>query len=389
MRFTITGKDEGSRARTGVLETDNGVVETPSYVIVATKASVRALEPGDLQGTGTQMVIGNTYHLWQSLGAELGGFPGMSEALGWKGVTMTDSGGFQVFSLGTLRDEGRRRGGQESPVRGVVEVGESGVTFSDPDYGGEPQYLDPELSLRIQEQLGSDIAVALDEPSAPFHAEEYTRESVRRTHAWALRSLQAHSSDQALYAVVQGGAYEALRRESARTLGVLPFDGYAIGGTYGDAYGGTKAETAAMVRWSTDHLPEDRPRHLFGVGELDDLVDGVEGGVDSFDCVIPTREGRHGRVWTHEGYYDVTRGAMRDRHEPLEEACACPACAAGATKALVKERFLARDPEGPRLATLHNIWFFNVFMSEMRAAIRDGKLAEFRARLPKRMLQGA
>lgn len=385
MEFAITRKDPDSRARTGRLETAHGVVETPGYVIVGTKASVRGIEPGDLQRTGTQMVIANTYHLWQSLGDDLAEFPGLNEALGWEGVTMTDSGGFQVFSLGTLRDQGLRRGGQESAVKGVVEVTDGGATFRDPDYGGVEQYLDPELSLRIQEQIGADIAVALDEPSAPFHDEAYTRRSVDRTHAWALRALQARNDRQALYAVVQGGAYEELRRESARTLGVLPFDGYAIGGTYGDAYGGTKEETSRMVRWSTDHLPEDRPRHLFGVGELDDLVDGVEGGIDTFDCVIPTREGRHGRVWTRAGYYDVTRGAMRDRHEPLEEGCACPACAAGATKALVKERFLARDPEGPRLAILHNIWFFNAFMSAMRDAIRDGKLKEFRAGLPKRL----
>jgi queuine tRNA-ribosyltransferase len=387
MDFKITAKDPDSRARTGVIETPNGKVETPAYVIVATKASVRSLEPGDLATTETQMVISNTYHLWQSWGDQLADFPGIREELGWNGVTMTDSGGFQVFSLGTLRDEGRRRGGQESEVRGIVEVSEGGATFSDPDYGGEPQYLDPELSLRIQEQIGADIVVALDEPSAPFHSEEYTKESVRRTHAWALRALAAHTSGQALYAVVQGGAYEELRRESAKTLGVLPFDGYAIGGTYGDAYGGTKAETSQMIRWATDHLPESRPRHLFGVGELDDLVDGVEGGIDTFDCVIPTREGRHGRIWTHQGYYDVTRGSMLDRHEPLEEGCMCPPCSSGATKAIVKERFLAKDPEGPRLATMHNIWFFNVFMSEMREAIKEGKLKEFRARLPKKMQQ--
>ncbi len=385
MTFKVDGKDPGSRARTGTIETESGTVETPSYVIVGTRASVRGLEPGDLATTKTQMVISNTYHLWQGLGENLNEFPGLQDELGWKGVTMTDSGGFQVFSLGALRDEGKRRGGQESEVKGVVEVSNSGVTFSDPDYGGEPQYLDPELSIRIQEQLGADIVVALDEPSAPFHTEEYTRESLGRTHAWAMRAMQARTSDQALYAVVQGGAFEELRRESARTLGVLPFDGYAIGGTYGDAYGGTKEDTAKMVRWSTDHLPEDRPRHLFGVGELDDLIDGVEGGIDTFDCVIPTREGRHGRIWTHEGYYDVTRGSMADRHEPLEDGCACPACSAGATKAMVKELFLAKNPEGPRLAVLHNVWFFNTFMEEMRHAIRDGKLAEFRARAPKQL----
>jgi len=385
MTFELDARDPDSRARTGMLETEHGTAETPGYVIVGTKAAVRGIEPGDLAATGTQMVIANTYHLWQSLGEEgLADFPGLTQALGWEGVTMTDSGGFQVFSLGALRDEGRRRGGQESAVRGMVEVSESGVTFTDPDYGFEAQYLDPELSLRIQEQIGADIVVALDEPAAPFQDEAQTRDSLRRTHAWALRSLQAHASDQALYAVVQGGAFEELRRESARTLGVLPFDGYAIGGTYGDAYGGTKAETSSMIRWATDHLPDDRPRHLFGVGQLDDLVDGVEGGIDTFDCVIPTREGRHGRIWTRTGHYDVTRGAMRDRHEPLEEGCACPACASGATKALVKERFLARDPEGPRLAILHNIWFFNTFMADMRGAIRDGKLREFRARLPQK-----
>lgn len=382
MKFSITHKDPNSRARTGLIETEHGTVETPAYVIVGTKASVRGLEPGDLKTTGTQMVISNTYHLWQSLGEDgLAEFPGLNEELGWNGVTMTDSGGFQVFSLGALRDEGLRRGGQQdSAIKGVVTVSDSGATFQDPDYGGGEQYLDPELSLRIQEQIGADIVVALDEPAAPFQSEEYTRESLKRTHAWALRALQARNDTQALYAVVQGGAFEELRRESAQTLGVLPFDGYAIGGTYGDAYGGTKEETSNMIRWATDHLPEDRPRHLFGVGELDDLIDGVLGGIDTFDCVIPTREGRHGRIWTHAGYYDVTRGSMLERHEPLEEGCRCPACANGATKAIVKQRFLDKDAEGARLATLHNVWFFNTFMAEMRQAIKEGTLVAFKAK---------
>lgn len=387
MQFELQAQDPQSRARTGLITTDHGTVETPAYVIVGTKASVRGLEPGDLKTTETQMVISNTYHLWQTLGDELTDFPGLNEALGWEGVTMTDSGGFQVFSLGALRDRGLRRGGQESEVHGVVTVSDAGATFVDPEYGSESQYLDPELSLRIQEQIGADIVVALDEPAAPFQTEEYTRDSLKRTHAWALRALAARNDTQALYGVVQGGAYEALRRESAQTLGVLPFDGYAIGGTYGDAYGGTKEETSKMIRWATDHLPSSRPRHLFGVGELDDLVDGVLGGIDTFDCVIPTREGRHGRIWTHAGYYDVTRGAMRDRHEPLEEGCICPACSNGAIKAAVKERFLVRDAEGPRLATLHNIWFFNMFMTELRQAIKDGSVEEFRKKLPKKLRQ--
>jgi tRNA-guanine family transglycosylase len=378
--FEVVRKDPLSRARIGRLSTPHGVIETPSYVIVGTHGAVRCLEPEDLPHTKTQLIISNTYHLWRTLGDEgLHDFPGIHDYMQWQGPVMTDSGGFQVFSLGTLREKMMRRGGaileEEAPGRSLVRVTESGVYFDDPD----EQYLDAELSMRIQEQIGADIIVAFDEPTSPLHDHAYTKTSMERTHRWAMRSLDARRSKQLLYGVVQGGMFEDLRKESAQTIGGMPFDGFGIGGTYGDAYGGTKADTVKMLDWAIPLLPENRPRHLFGVGEIDDLLYGIEAGIDTFDCVIPTREARHGRIWTRSGPYDVKTGSVGDRHEPLMPDCLCPACAIeGTTKASLHERFKAKDLEAGRLATLHNVFFFNAFMEEARQAIYEGRFDTFK-----------
>ncbi len=385
--FEIVKKDPTSRARIGRLTTEHGVIETPSYVIVGTHAAVRCLEPEDLPHTKTQLIIANTYHLWRTFGDEgLTTFPGVHEYMQWSGPVMTDSGGFQVFSLGALRDRMMRRGGDVATQEVVgklgaatgeslVRVTESGVYFHDPD----EQYLDAELSMRIQEQIGADIIVAFDEPTSPLHDRAYTKESMERTHRWAQRSIDAKHSKQQLYGVVQGGMFEELRTESARTIGGMAFDGFGIGGTYGDAYGGTKADTVQMLDWTIPFLPEDRPRHLFGVGEIDDLLSGIEAGIDTFDCVIPTREARHGRIWTRQGPYDVKRGVMADKSEPLSPDCGCPAChLEGTTKQSLYELFKAKDQEAGRRATLHNVFFFNEFMERAREAIYEGRFGEFK-----------
>lgn len=379
--FEIVSTDPHSRARIGRLTTGHGVVETPAYVIVGTHAAVRCLEPEDLPHTKTQLIIANTYHLWRAFGDEgLNEFPGVHEYMQWDGPVMTDSGGFQVFSLGALREKMMRRGAAlpedgAPPGESLVRVTESGVYFNDPD----EQYLDAELSIRIQEQIGADIIVAFDEPTSPLHDHAYTKASMERTHRWARRSLDARRSKQLLYGVVQGSHFEDLRKESATVIGGMPFDGFAIGGTYGDAYGGTKAGTRQMLDWAIPLLPDRRPRHLFGVGEIDDLLDGIEAGIDTFDCVIPTREARHGRIWRREGPYDVQRGAMAEKQEPLSPGCMCPAChAEGTTKASLYTLFKAKDPEAGRRATLHNVFFFNEFMEGAREAIHGGRFGEFK-----------
>ncbi len=399
--FEVRKKDSRSRARTGRITTAHGVVETPSYVIVGTHAEVRTLRPEDLVATKTQMVIANTYHLWRTLGDEgLNGYEGLHAAMGWPGPIMTDSGGFQVFSLGFLYDQNMRRGqnGLELEVRGgmkeepqrrkLVRVTESGVYFHPNLPGeleaegaeeGEEMYLDAETSIKIQEQLGADIIVAFDEPTAPGQDHEYTKAAMERTHKWAERSLEAKTSDQKMYGVVQGGAFEDLRRESAEFIGNLPFDGFAIGSTYGDAYGGTKAQTADMLDWSVPHLPEGKPRHLFGVGRIEDLFAGVAQGIDTFDCVIPTREARHGGIWTRAGRLDIRKGKFADDDSPLAAECACPVCLDPSTnRGEVRKLFKDKDPQAGRLATIHNVFFFNNLMSEIRQAIEAGNFEEFR-----------
>ncbi|MBI5221038.1 MAG: tRNA guanosine(34) transglycosylase Tgt [Candidatus Liptonbacteria bacterium] len=421
--FKINKQDNLTNARTGRIETPHGIVETPAYVIVGTHGEVRTLEPEDLPGTDTQLIIANTYHLWQMLGEEgLNDFLGLHAYMRWSGPLMTDSGGFQVFSLGFLKDQGMRRGGQmgkgKSEERGAksggkseerrvkieeritdisrefsslitppsspssVRVTESGVYFS--NEAGEEHYLDAETSIKIQEQLGADIIVAFDEPTSPAVDREYTAAAMARTHNWAERSLEAKESKQQIYGVVQGGAFEDLRQKSARFIGALPFDGFAIGSTYGDAYGGTKAQTADMLNWSLPYLPVNKPRHLFGVGRIEDLFAGVELGIDTFDCVIPTREARHGRLWTSQGHIDIAKAVHATDGEPIELGCGCPVCTgqlenkdSWVSKAELRQLFENKDTQAGRLATIHNVFFFNNLMAQIRQAIQTGTFSGF------------
>jgi len=379
--FEISSQDPSSRARSGYLRTPHGVVETPSYVIVATHAEVRTLRPEDIPQTNTQMLIANTYHLWRDLGTEgLSDYPGLHTAIGWPGPIMTDSGGFQVFSLGFLREKGLRRGGTIETPRlgeGIVRVTEAGVYFR-PDDSNTEEYLDAELSIKIQEDLQGDIVVAFDEPTSPAAGYEETEAAMQRTHKWAERSLEARYSKQKIYGVVQGGAFKDLRKKSAEFIGAMEFDGLAIGSTYGDAYGGTKAKTMEMLEWSIPYLPIDKPRHLFGVGRIEDLLSGVEAGIDTFDCVIPTREARHGRIWTRKGPVDVKKSIWSESRAPLDEECSCPVCALGTSRSHLQGLFRSKDMEAGRLATIHNVYFFNDFMARMREAIKSGEFAGFK-----------
>jgi queuine tRNA-ribosyltransferase len=359
--FELEARDKNSGARAGRLKVNDRLVETPAYVIVATNARIRTLVPQDIPKTKTQMVIVNTYHMWRDLGDEgLHDFPGLHEVMQWQGVIMTDSGGFQVFSLNS-------------------RVTESGVHFYPAGEGEEELYLDAEISIKIQEQLGGDIVVAFDEATSPTAEYDYAKNAMLRTHKWAERSLAAKESDQALYGVVQGGSFKDLREASAKFIGNLPFEGFGIGSTYGDAYGSTKAKTKEILRWSIPYLPEDKPRHLFGVGEVEDLFIGVEEGIDTFDCVIPTREARHGGLWTENGRFDIKRGVNRGIEETIQPNCGCPVCAGGISRGELYELFKSKNPEAGRLATIHNIYFFNDLMTKIRDSIRGGYFREFKS----------
>lgn len=378
--FEILNQD--GHARLGRLNTPHGVIETPSYVVVGTDGHVRCLEADDLKISGIQVIISNTFHLWRNLGDEgLSDFPGLHDFMEWTGPIMTDSGGFQVFSLGSAREHstGKVKKGEIvlSEDVGLVRVTDAGVYFKNEE--GEEVYLDAELSMRIQEQLGADIIFAFDEPSSPHHDYAYTKIAMERTHAWAERSLEAKVSKQLLYGIVQGGVFEDLRKESAKYINSLSFDGFGIGGAFSDSFGSKRADTFKELDWVLPLLDSHKPRHLLGIGRIEDIFDAVERGVDTMDCVIPTREARHGSIWTKGGRFDVKRGANAIDDSPLVAGCECFTCGENnITKAKLYELFKAHSPEAPRYATIHNVYFFNDLLAQIRSAIKENRFAEFK-----------
>jgi len=386
--FTVEHRDPGSRARSGNIVTPHGTVRTPAFVPLATRGAVKGLEPADVAGLGFQMVLGNTFHLLLQPGPDLiARLGGLHEFMGWRGPIVTDSGGFQVFSMGhgKVADEikGRRETGGD---RGgaILAIEEEGVRFRSYVDGTE-RFLGPEDSMAVQAALNSDLALAFDE-CTPFHvSREYTESSTERTHRWLERCLTWHAehgpAGQLVYGIVQGGVHEDLRRGSARTVAATGCDGIAIGGSLGRE----KAEMHEVVGWATGELPEERPRHLLGVGEIDDLLRGVELGIDTFDCAVPTRLGRHGMALVpapeQRWRMDVTKAPMRDAPEPILEGCPCPACAGGYSRAYLHHLFRARELLGLRLLTLHNLAFVSGLMADLRGALAAGTLAETAAAL--------
>ena len=379
--FEIQHRDPASRARAGVLHTAHGDLATPAFVPLATKATVRGLEPRDVAGLGYQMVLGNTFHLFLAPGHELiAQLGGLHAFMRWEGPIITDSGGFQVFSMGhgTVADEikGRAPAGPER-AGAILAIEEAGVRFRSYVDGSE-RFLAPETSMEVQAALGSDLALAFDE-CTPFHADrEYTLRSTERTHRWLERCLRWHSAHgpegQLVYGIVQGGVHEDLRRESAQTVAASGCDGIAVGGSLGR----DKAQIYEVTDWTVRELPEERPRHLLGIGEVDDLVHGVRLGIDSFDCAMPTRLGRHGMalVPAPEARWrvDLAKARWRASSEPLMEGCPCPACAAGYRRGYLHYLVHQRELTGMRLLTLHNLAFLARLMARLRAAIAEGAL---------------
>ncbi|HEY7830867.1 MAG TPA: tRNA guanosine(34) transglycosylase Tgt [Solirubrobacteraceae bacterium] len=385
--FTIQARQPGSLARAGLLHTAHGDVRTPAFVPLATKATVKGLLPEEVAALGFEMVLGNTFHLHLRPGEELierlGGLHGF---MGWPGPIITDSGGFQVFSMGhgTVADEikGRSPHGSAGRVGSILSIDEAGVRFRS-YVDGRERFLSPERSMAIQAALGADIALVFDE-CTPFHVERgYTENSTLRTHRWLERCLDWHAehgpAGQLVYGIVQGGVFEDMRRDSARVVAASACEGIAIGGSLGDH----KEQMYEVVGWAMEELGgehEERPRHLLGIGDIDDLIRGVELGVDTFDCAIPTRLGRHGcalvpdpaRRWR----LDLLKGRSREDPAPLQDGCPCPACSGGLSRAYLSYLVRAKELTGMRLLTLHNLTFMAGLMRELREAILAGTLAE-------------
>ncbi|HEX7004219.1 MAG TPA: tRNA guanosine(34) transglycosylase Tgt [Trueperaceae bacterium] len=390
-------------ARRGRLHTPHGTVETPAFVAVGTQATVKGLTPQAVAQTGTQLLFGNTYHLYLRPGEEIvREHGGLHRFMGWKRPVMTDSGGFQVFSLGAgiehgvgkvanifpgeepERAEGRRGGPSES----LVKVTEEGVRFRS-HIDGSPQLLTPEISIRIQRALGADMILAFDECTSPLHDRTYTEESMERTHRWAVRSLhefqegpQVHDYSQALFGIVQGGAFRDLRERSARFIGEHGFDGYAIGGNLGK----THQEMYSVIEWTVPYLPPGRPRHLLGIGDVPAVFEAVERGCDTFDCVSPTRNARNAGllVRSDEGRpvpnfrLNLRNARFANDLRPIEEGCDCLACT-NFSRAYLRHLFKAGESLGPQLATIHNLRFMSRLFEEIRRSLEEGRFAELKA----------
>lgn len=399
--FTVRTRAPDSRARTGTLQLGHGDVATPAFVPLATKGAVKTLEPRDVAALGYELILGNTFHLLLAPGPELvREFGGLHEFMRWDRPIITDSGGFQVFSMGHggVADEikGRGRGGGSGLASGSGSDGSTGAILSIDEEGvrfrsyvdGRERFLAPETSMSVQAALGSDIALVFDE-CTPFHASrEYTERSMERTHRWLERCLRWHAEHgpaaQVVYGIVQGGVEQDLRIVSVGAVAESSCDGVAIGGSLGQ----DKAQMHSVVSWTTAELERvapDRPRHLLGIGDVDDLIAGVEMGIDTFDCALPTRLGRHGVALVPDPEarwrVDLVKGRWRESREPILDGCPCPACSGGFSRAYLHYLLRAGELTALRLVTLHNLSFIARLMSDLRAAIDGGRLVEAAASL--------
>ncbi len=358
-KFSLIKAGSGTEGRLGKITTSHGEINTPVFMPVGTQATVKTLSPADLKDLGAEIVLSNTYHLFLRPGHELiRDFGGLHPFMGWDRPILTDSGGFQVFSLAELR-----------------KVTDEGVTFQSHLDGGAKHFITPEHAVAIQEALGADIIMAFDE-CIPYPAtRDYAEESLERTLRWARRCREAkQETGQALFGIVQGGMYPDLRRRSAGALVDIGFDGYAIGGL---SVGETKPLMEEMIEATAPHLPEDRPRYLMGVGTPEDLVEGVERGIDMFDCVMPTRNARNGTFFTSFGKLVIKNSRHERDREPIDPACGCYTCR-NFSRAYLRHLFNAGEVLALRLGTIHNLFFYLALMRSIRQGLEQGRFKEFK-----------
>lgn len=375
--FTYQRTSTKNRARLGVIKTPHGIVETPAFIFCATKATVKGVTAQTLQETKTQIILSNTYHLMLQPGAdvvhEMGG---LQKFTAWHGPMLTDSGGFQIFSLGhgsvAQEIKGRR---ETSKNKSLLKITEEGAQFKS-YISGQKYLLTPEKSMEVQRKLGADLIVVLDE-CTPFHVDKrYTQRSMEMSHRWALRSLAAfdqHSQEtQALYGIIQGGIYPDLRQEGIDFVNSHDFFGHAIGGSLGANQG----QMYEIVGLTAPKLAEDRPIHLLGIGGIRDIFEGVKHGIDTFDCVHPTRLARHGGALVKGGlkeHINLRNAAFTLDQNPIQEGCECSTCQAY-TKGYIHHLLKAQELLGMMLITTHNIYFMNSLMETIRKAIREDRL---------------
>ena len=369
IRYELIKTCKQSGARLGRLHTPHGVIETPIFMPVGTQATVKAMTPEELKEIGSQIILSNTYHLYMRPGHELvKEAGGLHKFMNWDRPILTDSGGFQVFSLAKLR-----------------KIKEEGVSFSS-HIDGRKIFMGPEESMQIQSNLGSTIAMAFDECPPHPATREYMQNSVDRTTRWLVRckkemdrlnSLEdTVNPHQMLFGINQGGTFEDIRIEHAKEISKLNLDGYALGGL---AVGETHDEMYHIIEETVPYLPEDKPTYLMGVGTPVNILEAVDRGVDFFDCVYPTRNGRHGHVYTNQGKLNMFNKKYELDHRPIEEGCQCPACRSY-SRAYIRHLLKAKEMLGMRLCVLHNLYFYNTMMSEIRQAIEEGNYKEYKKR---------
>lgn len=384
--FEITAKLDGALARTGVLSTPHGQIETPAFIPVGTKATLKSLTPEQLESTGAQAVLANAYHLYLRPGHDIIDEAGGIHAfMNWGKPTFTDSGGFQVMSLGVgfkkvIDMTGNGDGNVTKKKDKLAWIDNDGVTFKSHLDGSRHRFT-PEISMQIQHGIGADITFAFDELTTLHHDYNYQIESLdQRTHPWAVRSLaehqrlnaeRAHRPPQALFGVVQGANYEDLRRKSAQFLGSMDFDGYGLGGAL------EKNKIGEIVGWMSQELPENKPRHMLGISEPDDIFACIENGADTFDCVSPARVGRNGALYTRHGRINITRAEFVRDFRPFDETCDCYTCQ-NYSRAYLSHLFRADELLANTLATIHNERFIVRLVDDIRASIADGSFYVFR-----------
>lgn len=398
-KFEIEKKLEGTLGRVGVIHTPQGSIRTPAFIPVGTKATVKALSVEQVKDLGAQAVLANTYHLYLEPGQELvqkhGGF---AQMMNWQGPTFTDSGGFQVFSLGAAYGEGVSKVATSSDLAAKIEmvseepvnrktkvkIDEEGVDFQSVIDGSWHRFT-PEISMQIQHNLGADIFFAFDECTSPLAPYDYQKKAIDRTHRWAKRSLDEHKrlgvsnatkKQQALFGVVQGGSYEDLRRESARELAAMDFDGFGIGGSF------TKDDIGTAVRWVCEELPENKPRHLLGIGEPIDFFYGIENGIDTFDCVTPTRVARNGAAYTLDGRINLQNAKYINDMSSIDPEIKNYTSAF--TKSYIAHLLRSKEILAATLLSIHNLHFIITLVENIRQSMLDGTYYEFKDSFLKR-----
>lgn len=386
MKFDIVYTLPNGLGRAGVIHTDHGDIKTPAFMCVGTTGAVRFVDMDSLRGLKAQAMLSNGYHL-RNISPEIAAGGGLAKWSSWNGPTLTDSGGFQVMSLGSglgkVVSMERERGVTNTAHKErLAHVQEKGVDFTDP-FTGQPDFIGPEESMQIQCRIGADIHMAFDELTSLADTYEYNVEALERTERWAARSLEEHLKHrdnlgyrQNLYGVLQGGRWEDLRRRTAKVLGGMDFDGYGLGGAF------LKEDLGEILRWCDEELPVGKPRHLLGLSHPDDIFVGAEMGADTFDCVAPTREARHGKIYTLDGNINLRK--YMDSPEPLDHECDCATCMAGWTRGQLRALWRSGDIEKKRqyytLASIHNLRFIVRLTEQIREAMMRGEFYEFRDR---------